>query len=194
MSILHLFGLDRKSREQRSKVMVILELKRDWVRNAKWNYQEAKNFHHRGEQDLAMYRLGQCISFVMMAHIDDPAGIYSGYSLDLTLPTMIAKVENAKHNVLEPKLLEILNCDDESKKSQLVLGLTWIMMCIMDPSGCPIKSRMFFEIFEAQEIPNVSDFHKDEYLKNLLEPLGFKPHVGKEGDRKFTIWYFPMLR
>jgi hypothetical protein len=195
MSLFNLFEQRRINRERKEldkhKPKIIAALQRECVQNAVWDYSKAKDANARADEDATKWWMGKCIWFMILSHIKGPTGVYSGYSLDLTLPDMAERIESAKHSVLIPHMLLILHCEDAKQKSLLVFQLVRIVMSILDSSGAPVKYEVFCEVLEADEVYIWEQEQLRENSGSFLEPLGFKPHVFTEDGRTYTSWYWP---
>lgn len=195
MGILQLAGLDRKSRERRAvarhKDRVIAALQEECLACARRNYAKAQGALGQSNEIAALHFLGRCLWYMILAHLKGPTGVWSGYSLDLSLPEIGAKIERARYKVLEPKLLEILRCEDAGRKAELVCQFTYIVMCVLDPSGFPVKDEILWDVLESEPVDGLKN---DDYRKNMgkfLEPLGFRPHVWSEDGEELTSWHLP---
>ena len=195
MNLLRLVRLDRESRERRTfdrvKPMIISALQEECIKCAKWNYAKAKDALQNANEAAALWWLGKCIWYVMLAHFREPTDCLSGYSNDLTLPDMAAKIEGARYKVLQPKLLEILRCEDRDDRATLTGEMSYILMSLMDPTGFPIRTDILCDVLQARQLTSFEDDEQRETMGAFLEPLGFKPRHAVENEKEYTSWYWP---
>jgi hypothetical protein len=153
---------------------------------------EAKDDLARGDEKGAAYRLERSIWNIILSHLKGPTGVFSGYTVDMALPDVAKKIDQAMHQAFLPKMLEIAKCNDRLQKSILAYQMLRIVMCVLDRSGAPLSYKTFCKVLDADELDDMSKrMFKGINAKDYMEPLGFKRYDSEDDGRKYVTWYFP---